>query len=162
MRSRAVTLALCAMVLSAIGFQAGSAFAGTANSSWDRFATFGGSGAGQRCAAHAATVVTPPGVINAYGKVRWSEGDPCDSANAPGGFIGVREWLQRGDGTICAVRTWTYNGQPAHQIDVSTGLGAGTCETWNSLRSRAQGKAWKVHDQEYVVADDVVISPYAS
>lgn len=151
-------MTLSILVLSTLGFAAG-AFAGSASSSWDRFAEWG-TGSGHRCSAHQARVYTPPAVTNAYGGVRYRAGTPCEDANAPSGYIGVREYLQRADGTVCASRGWEYNEGPANEIGVGTSQGSGNCARWSSLRAAAQGRVYRGSTGQYVTASSYIFSPY--
>ncbi len=139
----------------------GIAWAGSASSATERFADWG-SGSGRRCATQQSAVYTPPSVINAYGIVRYKTGDPCELSNAPSGYIGVREYLQRPDGTICASRTWDYNSGPVSELWVPTNQGQGSCNSWSSLRAAAMARVYKPSTGQYVTADAYVISPYQS
>lgn len=151
---------MIAALLGVFGFAAG-AWAGSAESPWDRFAEWG-TGSGHRCAAHSAAVYTPPSVINAYGQIRYRGGDPCADMNAPSGYIGVREFLQRADGTICASRTWEYNDGPASAIYVPTNQGKGSCASWSSLRAAAMGRVYRASTAQYITASSYIYSPYAN
>lgn len=157
---RKLLIALATALVAVVGFATG-AYAGSASSSWDRFAEWG-SGSGHRCAAHSAAVYTPPSVINAYGQIRYRANDPCEDANAPSGYIGVREFLQRGDGTVCATRTWEYNDGPATEIDVPTNQGKGSCSSWSSLRAAALGRVYRASTGQYITASSYIYSPYAN
>lgn len=147
-----------------IGF-AGGVHAAQERSGWQRVGEYG-AGAGHRCVGQQATVVTPPGNVNAYGGVRFrhNDGGSCNkNYPAPLGYMGVTEWLQRGNGKICAARGYVYS-KPAGIVEmaVPTGQGQGNCNTWSTLRSIAQGRIYKPASSAYSTAPDAVISPWAS
>ncbi|MCU0277780.1 MAG: hypothetical protein MUE31_02690 [Candidatus Nanopelagicales bacterium] len=150
---------ILAIALAIVSGLATGALAGSAESPWDRFASYG-NGSGQRCGQHGAAVYTPPSVINAYGRVRYKAGDPCDPENAPAAYLAVREYLANGNGQVCAERTWVYNSQTAAAMHVPTNEGYGNCPNWNSLRGVALGRMWNNNSNQYMTADDWILSPY--
>lgn len=147
------------MLLIVVGTATG-AYAGSASSGWDRFASWG-NGGNQHCGGYQASVYTPPSVLNAYGSVRHRIGDPCDNNdNAPAGWLGVKEYLQNGNGVVCVSAGWEYNSSSAFLISRNTGGTNGTCDNWQTVRGVALGRLWNDNQNQYETANSWIHSPY--
>lgn len=146
---------LGALLVGVTGFWVG-ANAAVAESPWYRFASEG-SGAGRRCAAHMARVVTPPYEPAGYGYTRYRQNSECSSpATAPAGYLGVSMWVARQDGTICGSRDWTYNASSTNEH----GAGAVANCSYNSIRSTALGRMYEKSTGFYATASSYATSPY--
>lgn len=88
-----IALGLCAVAGLMLGTSAAAAV--TTDSGWKFYA-----GANHRCAAHRAEMVYSDPGLGAYGWIRKRAGTPCEPNQVPAGHLGVREVMQRGDGTI--------------------------------------------------------------
>ena len=153
---RAATVHVLALLfIGATGFWVG-ANAAIAESPWARFAS-DGSGAGRRCAAQMAQVLTPPYEPAGYGYVRYRQNSDCSAAaTAPAGYLGVYMFVSRADGTICGSRNWTYNSSSTAQHSA----GAVANCSYSSIRATALGRMYEQSTSQYATAGSYVSSPY--
>lgn len=92
-----------------------------------------------------------------YGKVRNRKGTPCENSSVAAGYLGVRVYVSRGDGTICGNKPFTYN--PTRTAEFEAGILAG-CPDAASRRAVAWGRIWQFNQQQYIEADTYAITPY--
>lgn len=155
MMLRALPLALLVIA----GLATGAA-AGSASSGWDQFASWG-SGGNHHCGGYKADVDTPPSTLNAIGNVRHRDGDPCDRVtSAPAGWLGVKEYLQNGNGVVCVSVGWEYTNVVASAMSRTTGGTNGTCDNWQTVRGVALARLWNDNQNQYETANNWIHSPY--
>lgn len=150
----------------AVGIAA-SAFAASGESAWYRFAAWDYDGV-HHCAGQRAAVQSPynpydvaePGSYSWSGGVRARRGSDCAPDSVPAGWLGVRSYVVRQDGTMCGNADWAYN--PAEQDTFWSGSWSGGGCPATYLRTFVRGAIYRPHWGNYFAASVWTSTPWVA
>ncbi len=151
-------VAVIAIAISAvIGLGTGVAVAQTDSTGWVNYSNWTFDGA-NRCADGMARVYTlsspSPYSPEGVGYTRYRAGSPCSEKELPTGYLGVKVFLARGDGTICGQKDWVYNSYPTGDMGVAV---TPNC-SFSYLRAVDQSRVYRGNIGDWRISDLIYTS----